>query len=132
MKHEKVTKYSDFFYKLRREFAVRKLEMCHKEKFPKETKEDVNLVTLDKESPHSPPTVEVLTSREETLALLQDSLELLTHRVPCMIQEMHKEEEEDSSAGTWLEEQPSLLLVVGDIIVPVGGTFVFLKEVPTH
>ena len=78
--------------------------MCHKVKFPKETKEDVNLVTLDKKSLHSPPAAEVLASGEETLATLQDSLELLTYRVPCMIQEMHEEEEEDSCAGTLGEE----------------------------
>ena len=106
--------------------------MCHKEKFPKETKEDVNLVTLDKESLNSPPVVEVLASSEETLANLQDSLELLTHRVSCTIQEMHGEEEVDSSAGTLGEEKPSLSPVVGDTIVPVGGNILFLQEVPTH
>ena len=49
-----------------------------------------------------------------------------------MIQEMHEEEEEDSNAGTLGEKQPSLLLVVGDTIVPVGGTLVFWQEVSTH
>ena len=78
-----MTKYSDFFHKLRKEFEVRKLEMCHKVTFPKE--EDVNLVTLDKKSLHSPPAAEVLAFGEETLASLQDSLDLLTYRVPCMI-----------------------------------------------
>ena len=57
--------------------------MCQKVTFRKE--EDVNLVTLDKKSLHSPPAAEVLASREETLATLQGGLELLTHRVPCMI-----------------------------------------------
>ena len=85
MEHAKVTEYSDFFHKLRKKFDVKKTEMCHKETFPKETKEDVNLVTLDKKSLHSPPAAKVLASREETLATLQDSLEILTHRVPCMI-----------------------------------------------
>ena len=49
-----------------------------------------------------------------------------------MIQEMHEEEEEDSNAGTLIEEQPSLLPAVGETIVPVGGTLVVLQEVPTH
>ena len=98
MEHAKVTKYSNFFHKLRKKFDMKKIEMCHKVTFPKE--EDVNLVTLDKKSLHSPPVAEVLASREETIATLQDSLELLAHRVPCMIQEMHEEEEEYSSTGT--------------------------------
>ena len=104
MEHAKVTKYLDFFHKLRRKFDVRKLEMCHKETFPKETKEDFNLVTLDKRSLLSPPAIEVLASKEETLPTLQDSLELLTHRVPCITKEMHEEEEVDSSTGTLEEE----------------------------
>ena len=123
MEHAKVTKYSDFFHKLRKEFYGRKPEMCHKVTFPKE--EDVNLVTLDKDSLHSPPATEVLTSREETLTNFQNSLELLTHRFPCMIQEMHEEDEENSSTGTLVEEKPSLLLVVGDTVVLVGGPLVF-------
>ena len=49
-----------------------------------------------------------------------------------MIQEMYEEKEEDSSTGTLGEEKPSLLPVVGETIVPVGGTLVVLKEVPTH
>ena len=96
MEHAKVTKYSDFFHKLRKKFDVKKIDMCHKKTFPKGTKEDVNLVTMDKRSLHSPPAAEVLASGEETLASLQDSLKLLTYRVPCMIQEMHEEEEKDS------------------------------------
>ena len=85
MEHAKVTKYLDLFHKLRNNFDARKPEMCHKETFPKETKEDVFLVTLEKGSLHSPPAVEVLASGEETLALFQDSLELLTYIFPCMI-----------------------------------------------
>ena len=46
-----------------------------------------------------------------------------------MIQEMHEEEEVDSSAGTFIEEQSSLLPVVGDTIVSVGGNIVVLQEV---
>ena len=42
----------------------RKPEICHKVTFPKE--EDVNLVTLDKKSLHSPLAVEVLASGEKT------------------------------------------------------------------
>ena len=80
-----MTKYSYLFHKLREEIDVRKLEMCHKVKFPKETKENVNRVTLDKKSLHPPPAAEVLTSKEKTLSSLQDSFELLTYRVPCMI-----------------------------------------------
>ena len=34
MEHAKVTKYSDLFHKLRKEFDVRKPEMCHKVTFP--------------------------------------------------------------------------------------------------
>ena len=85
MEHVRVTKYSDLFHKLRRKFDVKETYMCHKETFPKETREDVILVTLDKRSLHSPPAAEVLASREETLETLQDILELLTHRFPCMI-----------------------------------------------
>ena len=55
MEHAKVTKYSYLFHNLRNKFDVRKPEMCPKETFPKETKEDVILVTLDKKSLHSPP-----------------------------------------------------------------------------
>ena len=57
--------------------------MCHKVTFPKE--EDVNLVTLDKKSLHSPPAAEVLASGEETLAFLQDILDILTYLGPCTI-----------------------------------------------
>ena len=106
--------------------------MCHKEKFAKETKEDVNLVTLDKKSLHSPLAAEVLASGEEMLAYFQGNLELLTHRVPCKIWEMNQEEEEDSSASKLEEEQPSLLLAVGGTIFLVGGTLVFCQEVPTY
>ena len=95
--------------------------MCHKETFPKETKEDVILVTLDKGSLHSPPAVEVFASGEETIETLQDSFELSTYTVPCMIREMHEEEEKYSSIGTLIEEKPSLLPVVGDIIASVEG-----------
>ena len=117
MEHAKVTKYLDLFHKMRNKFDVKKKEMGHKEKFPKELKEDSILVTLDKKSLHSPSAAEVPSSREDTFSTLQDSLELLTHRVPCMIQEMHEEEEEDSSAGTLEEEQPSLLPAIGDTSV---------------
>ena len=82
MEHAKVTKYSNLFHNLRKEFDGRKLEMCHKVTFPEE--EDFILVTLEKKTLHSPPVAKVLASGEETLATLQDSLELLTHRVPCM------------------------------------------------
>ena len=132
MEHVKVTKYSDLFHKLRKKFNVKKIEMCHKEEFPKETKEDVILVTLDKESLHSPPAAEVLVSREETLSSLQDSIKLLTYRIPCMIQEMHEGKEGDSSADTLGEGHPSLLPVVRDTIVLVGRTLVVLQEVSTH
>ena len=125
MENSKLTKYSDVFHKLRRNFDVKETKMCHKETFPKETKDDVNLVTLDKESLHSPPVAEVITSREETLATLQCILDLLTHGVSCMIQEMHEGEEEDSSASTLVEEKPSFSPTVGDNIFPVGGTLLF-------
>ena len=49
-----------------------------------------------------------------------------------MIQEMHEEEEEDSSVGTLVEVKPSLLPAIGDTIVPVEGTIVFWQDVPTH
>ena len=45
---------------------------------------------------------------------------------------MHEEEEEDSNAGTLVEEKPSLLPVVGHTIVSVGGTLVFFQEVPPY
>ena len=104
MEHAKVTKYSDFFHKLRKKFYIIKPKICHKETFPKEIEEDVNLVTPDKESLNSSSATEVLISRGETLASLQYSLKLLTYRVPCMIQYMHEEEEVDSSASTLIEE----------------------------
>ena len=49
-----------------------------------------------------------------------------------MIQEMHEEEEEDSRAGTLVEEYTCLLPAIGDTIFPVGGTLVFCQEVPTY
>ena len=49
-----------------------------------------------------------------------------------MDQEVHEEEEEDTSTGTLEENRPSLLPAVGDTIVPVGGTLVFCQEVPTY
>ena len=52
MEHEKVTNYSYFFHKLRKNFDVIKPEILHKETFPKETKEDAILVTLEKRSLH--------------------------------------------------------------------------------
>ena len=69
-----MTKYSDFFHKLRKEFDVEKTKMCYKETYPKETKENVNLVTLGKRSPFPPPTAKVPTSRGEALAFLQGRL----------------------------------------------------------
>jgi len=50
LEHAKVTKYLDFFHKLRKKFDVEKTELCYKGAYPKETKENVNLVTLDKRS----------------------------------------------------------------------------------
>ena len=111
---------------------MRRRQVSHKETSPKETKENVNLVTVDKRSLFSPPIAEVLVSGEETLASLQSSLDLLTYGVPCMDQEMHEGEEEDTSTGTLGAKRPSLLLAVGDTIVPVGGTLVFCQEVPTY
>ena len=64
MEHEKVTKYSNFFHNLRKKFYVRKPEICCKETFPKEIKGDVNLITLDKKSLHSPQAAKVLASKE--------------------------------------------------------------------
>ena len=132
MEHAKLTKYSYFYHKLRKKFDMRQREICHKDTFPKETKEDAILITLDRESLHSPPAAEVLVFGGETLSPFKDSLKTLTHRVPCMIHEMHEEEEVDSSTGTLIEEQPSLLPIVEENIVPVGGTLVVLQEVPTH
>ena len=43
-----------------------------------------------------------------------------------MDQEMHEEEEEDSSASILEGKEPSLLPTVGGTIAPVGGTLVFL------
>ena len=129
MEHAKVTKYLDLFHKLRKEFDVRKQKRYHKETFPKGTKEDVSLVTLEKESLHSLPAAEVLASREETIATLQDSNELVTYRVPCMIYEMHEKEEVDSSTSTLGEDHPSLLPVVGEIIAPEEETLVILQDV---
>ena len=111
---------------------MRKTDMCHKETFPKETKKDGILLTMDKESLYLPPAVEVVVSGEETFSSFQDILEPLTHRVSCMTEEMHEEEDENSNTGTLGEEQPSLLPAVGGTIVPVGGTLVFLQEVSTH
>ena len=104
IEHAKVTKYSYFFQRIRKKFDRRKPETFIIEKFPKKSRENVILATLDKESLHSPLAAEVLVSGGETLASLQGSLKLLTYRVPCMIQEMHEEEEENSNAGKLTEE----------------------------
>ena len=58
--------------------------MSYKETSPKETKENVSLVTLGKRSPFSPSVAKVIASREETLGFLQGSPELSTYGVPCM------------------------------------------------
>ena len=107
LEHAKVTKYSYFFHKLRNRFDVQGSLL-------------------------SPPAAKVLVSREEALSSLQGGLDLLTYGVPCMDQEMHEEEEEETGAGTLEEKRPSLLLAVGDTIVPVGGTLVLYQEVPTY
>ena len=60
LEHAKVTKYSDFFHKLRKRFDV-------------------------EGSLRSPPATKVLVSGGEALAYFQDSINLLTYRVPCMI-----------------------------------------------
>ena len=49
-----------------------------------------------------------------------------------MDQKMNEEEEEDTSDGTLEEKRPTLLPVVGDTIVLIGGTLVFYQEVPTY
>ena len=75
-----------------KEFEEERKKMSYKETSPKETKENVNLVTLGKRSPFSLPAAKELAFREETLASLQGSLEFLSYGVPCMNQEMHEEE----------------------------------------
>ena len=95
-------------------------------------KENVNLVSLGKRSPFSPSAAKVLVSREEALASLQGSLELLTYGDPCMNHEMHEEEKKDSGAGILEEMRPSFLPAVGGIIDLDGGTLVFCQEVPTY
>ena len=69
-----MTKYSYFFHKLRKKFDMKKTELCYKGASPKGTKENVNLVTLDKRSLLSPPAAEVLVFGEETLSSLHGSL----------------------------------------------------------
>ena len=73
---------------------------------------------MGKRSPFSPLAAKELASREEALSSLQGSLEFLTYGVPCMNQEMHEEEKEDTSASMLEERRPSYLLVVGGIIDP--------------
>ena len=47
-----------------------------------------------------------------------------------MIQEMHEEEEADTSTGAAVEEQPSPSPAVGEAIAPVGGILISLQYVP--
>ena len=115
-----------------KEFEEERKNMSYKETSPKETKENVNLVTLGKRSPFSLPAAKELASREEALASFQGSLDSFTYGVPCMNQEMHEEEKEDTSAGILEGRRPSFLPVVGGIIDPDGGTLVFCQEVPTY
>ena len=69
----------------------------------------------------------------EELAYLQDAPKHSKLRVPVMIQEVHEEEEVDTSAGTaTVEEQPSPSPTVGEAIAPVGGTLVALQDAPKH
>ena len=102
-----------------------------KELVHEDLKEDVLIVTQEEE-PLPPPVVDVLTSRGGSLASLQDGLEFLTLGAPCMIDEMHDEEETDTSTSTLVEVHPSLLPAVGGTIVLVGGTLVALQEDPMH
>ena len=63
---------------------------------------------------------------------MQDGPEHSTLRVSGMIMEVHEEEDADTSAGVAVEENPSPSPVVGEEIVPVGGTLVALQDVPKH
>ena len=53
----------------------------------------------------------------------------MTYRVPCIILEMHEEEETCTSADAAMEEQPSSS-VVGEAITPKEGTLVVVQDVP--
>ena len=108
-----------------KEFDEERKKVSYKDTSPKETKDNVNLITLGKRSPFS-------TSPAKVLAYLQGSLELLTYGVPYMNQEMHEEEKEDTGTGMLEERRPSFLPMVGGIIDPGGGILVFCQEVPTY
>ena len=85
LSHARVTAYADFTQRLIKKFDKNKSE----------------------ENRPSPPLVaRPLASGERTLASLQDGLDLLTFRVPCIIQEMHEEEDTYTNTGAVVEEQP--------------------------
>ena len=50
-----MTKYLDFIQRIGKEFYRRELETFHKETLPKNLRENLILITLEKESLHSPP-----------------------------------------------------------------------------
>ena len=94
-------------------------------------KEYVLIITQEEET-LPPLAANVLTSRGGSLESLQEGLEFLKFGAPCMIDDMHDEEETDSGIGTLIEEQESLFPTVGETIVPFGGTLVVLQEVLPH
>ena len=139
MKHARVTNYVDFTQRVVKSFDRRKLETLSietfsdiEEKVPEEPKKYVNTITSEEEQLPPPPAAEVLTSVEGALTSLQDDPEHLKLRVPCMIQEMHEEEEADTNAGTTVEEKPSPSPTVGEAIALVGGNIVALQDVPKY
>ena len=106
--------------------------LVNDEKVHEEQKEYVIIITPNKEQLPPPLAAKVLASVERALASLQDDPEPLILRVPCMIQEVHEEEEEHTSVSATLKEQPSLSPTVGEAITLVGRNLVALQDVPKY
>ena len=137
LSHAKVTSYANLFQILKKRYGGKKLETYHivtspiiEEIVHEEPKKYVLIITQEEEPLPPPPAAYVLTSGGGSLASLQDGLEFLTFGVLCMIQEMHDEEETDTSVGTIEEMQPSSLPRFGETIASVGGTLVDVQDVP--
>ena len=78
------------------------------------------LIITKEEEPLPPPV--------GSLASLQYGLQFLTFGAPCMIHEMHDEEDTNTNNDTLVEVQPSLLPAVGETFAPEEETLVFLQD----
>ena len=105
----RVSTYAYFILKLNKTYGIKKPETSHIVTSPiikvivhEDSGEDV-LIIAQEEEPLPPPATEMITSRGGSLAYFQYGLEFLTFGAPCMIDEMHEEEETNTSAGTLVE-----------------------------